>query len=385
MISLRFGEKFHALGGACLLALSAACGPVGEQPLGRESEAVNVCDETVPSNRYVDGLPAYAQCSATTGSIWSNNGVDTAPASQGNDWVRTQQDGGYQCTEWAWRYMHFRWNVDYRHGDARQWCDGTLPATLVKSLTPVHGDLIVFDAGVCGADATTGHIAVIDTVDSAQAKVTIVEENEAGRRPTNQSCGLCFLHALANDGSAAGAAGAGGRAAGSAGASNSAGSANGGATARGGAPSFAGAGATAGSDSHATGGAFSMAGHGTGGRAQTGMGGATTSGGAEGGVREHGAAGANNGGAAGAAVSANAGANAMAAAGGSAGVGAVTAAGGGLQTSDDDTLPESANSPSSCQIGGRSPRGGAGWALALSFCLAARARRRRFGGRAARA
>ncbi len=58
--------------------------------------------------------------------------------------------------------MRFRFSVDYRHGDARQWCDGTLPSTLVKANGASHGDLIVFDAGVCGADATTGHIAVID-------------------------------------------------------------------------------------------------------------------------------------------------------------------------------------------------------------------------------
>lgn len=203
-----------ATAGRCagfVLALQAlGCGGVPEEPVASESQAVNVCDETVPENRYVDGLPAYAQCDATTGSIWSNNGIDTSTSSGGSDWVRTQQGGGYQCTEWAFRYMHFRWHIDYRHGDAREWCDGTLPATLVKNTLPAHGDLIVFDGGVCGADATTGHIAVVDTVDSAKAKVTIVEENRAGRRSTDQSCATCFLHAVANDGSAGGAAGSAG-------------------------------------------------------------------------------------------------------------------------------------------------------------------------------
>src|SRR6187399_948398 len=200
---------------AASLLLVSGCGSVPGDPLATVSEAINVCDETVPDNRFVDGLPAYAQCDATTGSIWSNNGIDTATSSLGDDWLRTQQGGGYQCTEWAWRYMHFRWNVDYRHGDAREWCDGTLPSTLVKSTTPVHGDLIVFDGGVCGADSDTGHIAVVDTVDDEKAKVTIVEENRAGRRASDQSCATCFLHAVANDGSirgGAGAAGAGGSA-----------------------------------------------------------------------------------------------------------------------------------------------------------------------------
>jgi hypothetical protein len=172
---------------------------------------VNVCDETVPDNRYVDGLPAYAQCDTTTGSIWSNNGIDTATSSQGDGWVRTQQSGGYQCTEWAYRYMRFRWGISYRHGNAQEWCDGDLPDSLVISSTPVHGDLIVFDGGVCGSDQTTGHIAVVDVVAPAGGRVTFVEENRAGRRSSEQSCALCYLHAVANDGTpgTAGAPGGG--------------------------------------------------------------------------------------------------------------------------------------------------------------------------------
>jgi len=256
-----------ALVGLALVALG--CGSVGDEPLATVSEAVNVCDETVPDNRYVDGLPAYAQCDTTTGSIWSNNGIDTATSSQGSDWVRTQQGGGYQCTEWAYRYMHFRWNIDYRHGDAREWCDGMLPATLVKSSTPVHGDLIVFDGGVCGADATTGHIAVVDTFDTAKAKVTIVEENRAGRRATDQSCATCFLHAVANDGSVSGGAGSG-----SAGMSGSAaGSGNAGMTGGGGAPGAGGSLGAAGRGGGARGGAGNAeGGTDTGGRATGGGG-----------------------------------------------------------------------------------------------------------------
>jgi surface antigen len=128
----------------------------------------------------------------------------------GSDWIQTQRGGGYQCTELAYRYMHFRWQIDYRHGDAREWCDGDLPSTLVKSTTPSHGDLIVFDSRACGADATTGHIAVVDVVDASGSKVTLVEENRRGAT-ANTSCPTCFLHAVANDGSSSGAcSGAGG-------------------------------------------------------------------------------------------------------------------------------------------------------------------------------
>jgi hypothetical protein len=193
-------------------ALLPACGdPSGGEKLDEVLLALDVCGEAVPANRAVDGIPAYAQCDATTNSsIWSNNGVDTSTTSLGPDWVQTQRSGGYQCTELTYRYMRFRWNVSYRSGNAEEWCDGDLPANLVKSTTPVHGDLIVFAGGVCGAAESTGHIAVIDTVDNARATVTIVEENRAGRRSTQQSCATCFLHATANDGSIGGAAGTGG-------------------------------------------------------------------------------------------------------------------------------------------------------------------------------
>ena len=198
-----------------LALVSAMLGCAGPDPatesLGQVALGVDVCSETVPADRNVDGIPAYAQCDDTTSSnIWSNNGIDTSTASLGSDWIQTQRGGGYQCTELAYRYMHFRWQIDYRHGDAREWCDGDLPSTLVKSTTPSHGDLIVFDGGVCGADATTGHIAVVDVVDASGGKVTLVEENRAGRRSANTSCATCFLHAVANDGSSSGAGSGGG-------------------------------------------------------------------------------------------------------------------------------------------------------------------------------
>ncbi len=196
-------------------------GPTADpESLGELSQALNVCNETVPADRHVDGLPAFEQCETTTGAIWSNNGVDTSATSQGDGWVKTQQGGGYQCTEWAWRYMHFKWGVDYRSGNAGSWCDGQLPATLTKTTVPVHGDLIVFAPGSCGADSTTGHIAVVDVVNTASSSVTLVEQNSAGRRNSKISCALCFLHAVANDGSpSGGAGGAGGASSGGAGGS----------------------------------------------------------------------------------------------------------------------------------------------------------------------
>lgn len=178
------------------------------------TSALSVCDEVVPANRFVDGIPAYAQCAGfENASIYSNNGVDTSATSLGADWIRTQGSGGYQCTELAHRYLHFRWNVTswLPRGNAGTWCDTqpTAASGVVQTTVPVHGDLIVFAPGTCGADAVTGHVAVVDVVDDARAQVTVVEENRAGRRNAAQSCAACYLHVVANDGSS-GAAGAGG-------------------------------------------------------------------------------------------------------------------------------------------------------------------------------
>ena len=181
-----------------LISLGAFLLIAGVSP---RSQAANICSETVAANRMVDGIPAYAQCTATTSSaIYSNNGVDTSTTSGGTDWVRTQMSGGYQCTELAHRYLYFTWNVkSVPNGNAGTWCDGTIPAGLEMASTPLHGDLIVFAAGSCGADATTGHVAVIDVVNT-NATVTFVEQNSASRRSCANSTAACFLHATANTG-----------------------------------------------------------------------------------------------------------------------------------------------------------------------------------------
>src|SRR5580700_5828697 len=90
--------------GAVLLATGLLPGCAGHagtsEDVGRVSEAIDVCSETVPANRNVDGIPAYAQCSAAANSaIYSDNGVNTSTSSMGSGWVRTQYNSGYQCTE----------------------------------------------------------------------------------------------------------------------------------------------------------------------------------------------------------------------------------------------------------------------------------------------
>ena len=77
-------------------------------------------------------------------------------------------------------------------------CICKLRVGLVKTSAPVHGDIIVFAPGSCGASLATGHVAVIDVVDGAT--VTIVEQNNAGRRKCQASCAKYFLHVESNTG-----------------------------------------------------------------------------------------------------------------------------------------------------------------------------------------
>src|SRR6478609_5798157 len=163
--------------------------------------AADICGETVPATRFIDGIPAYAQCaSSMTTAVYSNNGTDTSTTSGGAGWVRTQGSGGYQCTELAHRYLYFKWNVtSVPNGNAGVWCDGAIPTGLVKATTPVHGDLIVLAPGSCGADATTGHVGVIDVV-NADTSMSVVQQNSASRSKYMMSCAACFLHVAANDG-----------------------------------------------------------------------------------------------------------------------------------------------------------------------------------------
>lgn len=191
--------------GVVMAGVLAACSQeLPAADVGVVSEALGPCNETVPANRNVDGVPAYAQCSGTENSaIYSNNGVDTSVTQSGSDWVKTQWSGGYQCTELAHRYLYFRWNVKWiPNGNAGLWCDTQPPASsgVVQSMTPVHGDIMVLAPGSCGADATTGHVNVVDTVDMAGGKLSAVEQNRAGRNNYKLSCAKCFLHVMANDG-----------------------------------------------------------------------------------------------------------------------------------------------------------------------------------------
>lgn len=161
---------------------------------------MDICNESVSSDRILDGIPAYSQCAASlNATIWSNNGVNTATSSQGEGWVRTQWGGGYQCTEFAARYFRFVFGVKRMpNGNAGTWCNGTMPEGIEKKTEPVHGDLMIFAPGSCGASLLTGHVGIVDKVDKAAQKVEFLEQNNAARRTCPASSAACYLHAKSN-------------------------------------------------------------------------------------------------------------------------------------------------------------------------------------------
>lgn len=196
-----------ALGVVICGALGCSQGSIENGPeLGRSSARLSVCDEEVPEDRYIDGFPAYAQCDGSENeAIYSNNGIDTATSSQGDDWVRTQFSGGYQCTELANRYLYFKWAIDWQpRGNAGFWCDEEPPedSGLVLTQVPVHGDVLVLAPGSCGADGTTGHVALVDEYDAESERISAVQQNSASRGRFELSCAKCFVHVVANDGAA---------------------------------------------------------------------------------------------------------------------------------------------------------------------------------------
>jgi len=183
-----------ALGLVAAAVTVIAC---SSEDVGRSNAAVDyICNESAAAT--LDGIPAYAYCGNF--NVWSNNGVDTKSSSGGTGWVQTEGGYGYQCVEYAARYEHFEfgvatsWGISY----AYQMCN-THPTSMSTVSKPMHGDLMIFAPGSCGADGTAGHVAVVDTVGATTVKT--VQENVAGSYTYNQSCASCWLHAANNNGS----------------------------------------------------------------------------------------------------------------------------------------------------------------------------------------
>lgn len=184
--------RFFAV--ASIVVVVAGCSS-SQETVGQSNDAVDtICNQN--SAATLDGIPAYAYCGNF--NVWSNNGTDTKSSSGGTGWVQTEGGYGYQCVEYAVRYEHFKFGVATGWGNAYayQMC-GNHPSSVSTATTPVHGDLMIFAPGSCGADGTAGHVAVVDVVNATTVKV--VQENTAGSYTYNKSCASCWLHAANNN------------------------------------------------------------------------------------------------------------------------------------------------------------------------------------------
>jgi surface antigen len=102
----------------------------------------------------------------------------------------------YQCVELAQRYFGTLYGTTpIWYGNAIDLCH-TYPSGVVKTSSPIPGDLVVFNTG------TYGHVAVITSVSSST--VNVIEQNSSPNGKNSYSRGsnvACYLHANKNSGS----------------------------------------------------------------------------------------------------------------------------------------------------------------------------------------
>ena len=172
------------------------------EPIASHLTAIKSVCGTEQINQTFDIVPAFANNCGNT-SVYSLEGVQTS-TTPAPGWVLTGGGYGYQCVELAQRYFYFAWSIRPSSGSAiwpgvgvaTDMCSN-YPAGVTKTSRPAQGDLMVWDAGSCGAPSGgAGHVAVVDS--AAPGTVTVVEQNWSfsGRRSgISTSCALCFLHA----------------------------------------------------------------------------------------------------------------------------------------------------------------------------------------------
>eukprot|EP00602_Paraphysomonas_sp_CaronLab_P007366 CAMPEP_0185036518 /NCGR_PEP_ID=MMETSP1103-20130426/29619_1 /TAXON_ID=36769 /ORGANISM="Paraphysomonas bandaiensis, Strain Caron Lab Isolate" /LENGTH=240 /DNA_ID=CAMNT_0027574077 /DNA_START=248 /DNA_END=970 /DNA_ORIENTATION=- len=102
----------------------------------------------------------------------------------------------YQCVELAQRYFgELYGTTPIWYGNAIDLCN-TYPSGVVKTSSPIAGDLVVFNTG------TYGHVAVITHVGGGY--VDVIEQNSSptGTNTYSMSSNVqCYLHATKNSGS----------------------------------------------------------------------------------------------------------------------------------------------------------------------------------------
>lgn len=114
------------------------------------------------------------------------NGRDEnqTPAGWNPDHATGDNGNGYpygQCTWWAYkRRAELGLPTASHFGNGGQWADAARRLGYWVDSTPRVGDAVVFKPGQQGADATYGHVAVVEAVDD-KGNITISEANVNGK------------------------------------------------------------------------------------------------------------------------------------------------------------------------------------------------------------
>jgi hypothetical protein len=191
--------RFLSISAVALVMVAGCSSNPADEDVASTSEALtpaSLCGKAAIAT--IDDIPAYPNDCGNV-NVWSNDGrtTQTVPGA-GTGWVQTEGGYGYQCTELASRYMHFRFGTTTHWGiaEAKDMC-ATHPADVSKTSSPVEGDLMVFEPGVCVGAA--GHVAVVSRVTSTTASVVQQNETASGKGTYSRNCASCFLHAARNN------------------------------------------------------------------------------------------------------------------------------------------------------------------------------------------
>jgi hypothetical protein len=192
---------------------AAGCGaPADRDPIGTSSAALS-CGSTTPGglistwNDGVDNVDVYATdlnggCpgSSGCGNVCARSNTDATFCTVDSAGVVTDGGWGFQCTELASRYFHFRWGQTLGSYEYAYDLCTNAPSEVTRPSTPVVGDLMVFDNAFNGGNG--GHVAVVTGLNS-NGTVNVIEENgsctgHAIYSPSQRGSSGCYLHAPAN-------------------------------------------------------------------------------------------------------------------------------------------------------------------------------------------
>lgn len=132
-----------------------------------------------------DGLTARHSPNPVVRALINGRDEDAVP----DEWDADHASGdaganGYpygQCTWWAYeRRTQLGLPVGSRLGNAADWAASARALGYWTDSTPREGDVVVFARGQAGADATYGHVAIVEHV-GADGTVEISEANVGGQ------------------------------------------------------------------------------------------------------------------------------------------------------------------------------------------------------------